>query len=160
MVNNKRGDNMIDAVILAIKGFIYGLCALICAFLGGFDKMIVVLAIFVTIDMITGIAKSFSKGEFKASVMFKGIGKKVIIFVVVGVANITDMYLLPTGGLIRLGALLYYAANEGLSIVENVVILGVPVPKVVQDAFKVLSKKSEDINITDNKDNEDTNTEG
>ena len=136
-----------DTVIIALKTVMAGFLAVLCAFVGGFDGMIIALAIFMLVDFIFGMAHAFQSGTFKAEEMYKGILKKVLVFFVIGISNVIDLYLLPTGGLVRLGTILLYAGYEGMSIIENMGLLGLPVPKVLKDALEVLRDKSESIDI-------------
>ena len=68
------------------------------------------------------------KKELSSEVGFKGIAKKVCIFVLVGIANIVDTQVIHDGAVIRTAVIFFYLANEGLSILENSAIIGLPVP--------------------------------
>ena len=113
-------------------------------FIGGCDGLVIALLSFVVIDYVTGVFLAFEKKEISSEVGFHGICKKVLIFILVGVANILDVYVIQTGAILRTATIFFYLANEGISILENASALGLPVPKKIQDALAQLKKKSED----------------
>ena len=97
-------------------------------FLGGFDGFLYALVVFVVMDYFTGVLAAGVKKELSSEVGFKGIAKKVCIFVLVGIANIVDTQVIHDGAVIRTAVIFFYLANEGLSILENSAIIGLPVP--------------------------------
>ena len=113
-------------------------------FIGGCDGLVIALLSFVVIDYVTGVFLAFEKKEISSEVGFHGICKKILIFILVGVANILDVYVIQTGAILRTATIFFYLANEGISILENASALGLPVPKKIQDALAQLKKKSED----------------
>ena len=70
--------------------------------------------------------------------MAKGIARKVMIFALVGLANILDVHVLGEGGVLRTATIFFYLANEGLSIVENAARIGLPVPDKLRDALATI----------------------
>ena len=74
---------------------------------------------------------------------FKGICKKVLIFILVGVANIVDRQIIGNGSAIRTAVIFFYLSNEGISILENTALIGLPVPQKLRDVLAQL-KGSED----------------
>ena len=133
-------DNVIKSIqyVLAAVGGALGY------FIGGCDGLVIALLSFVVIDYVTGVFLAFEKKEISSEVGFHGICKKVLIFILVGVANILDVYVIQTGAILRTATIFFYLANEGISILENASALGLPVPKKIQDALAQLKKKSED----------------
>jgi len=81
------------------------------------------------------------KKELSSSVGFKGIARKIIIFSLVGVANILDVYILGHVGVLRAAVIFFYLSNEGISILENTSKLGLPVPEKLQNILQQLNKE-------------------
>jgi toxin secretion/phage lysis holin len=109
---------------------------------GGWSALLGILLAFVVTDYITGILAAGSKGELSSAVGMRGIAKKICIFVLVAIAHLGDRAL-GDGTLIRDAAIYFYLANELLSITENIGILGVPIPGVIQKAVEILKGKSD-----------------
>ena len=110
-------------------------------FLGGMDGLIYALLAFSVIDYVTGIMCAIDKKELSSSVGFKGIARKIIIFSLVGVANILDVYILGHVGVLRAAVIFFYLSNEGISILENTSKLGLPVPEKLQNILQQLNKE-------------------
>ena len=109
----------------------------IAGLLGGFDVALQVLLLFMAIDFVTGVMRSFVNKETSSSVGMKGIAKKVMILCVIAVAVGVDR-MIGGGEWIRLLVIWFYAAMEGISILENAAGLGVPVPEKLKDALAQL----------------------
>lgn len=109
---------------------------------GGWSEALSTLLAFVTIDYLSGMAASAKEGKLSSNVGFWGITRKCFIFLIVAVANKVDV-MLGNGHLIRDGTVTFYFANEGLSIIENCVRLGLPVPEVVKRAIGLLRDQQE-----------------
>ena len=128
--------NTFQAVIAAIGGWIG-------YFLGGCDGLIYALIAFVVIDYITGVMCAVSDRRLSSAIGFKGICRKVLIFALVGIANILDVHVIGTGCILRTASIFFYLSNEGVSILENAAHLGLPVPKKVKDVLKQLHDRAE-----------------
>ncbi|WP_296969737.1 phage holin family protein [Tepidanaerobacter sp. EBM-38] len=112
-------------------------------FLGDFDGLLYALVAFVVIDYITGIMLAFLEKKLSSSVGFKGIFKKVLIFAFVGLGHIIDFYIIQKGSAVRTAVIFFYLSNEGLSIIENATMIGLPVPEKLKAVFIELGKKDE-----------------
>ena len=110
-------------------------------FLGGFDGLLYALVAFVAIDYITGLMVGIIEKKLSSSVGFKGIFKKVLIFLFVGIGHIVDFYILEKGSAVRTAVIFFYLSNEGLSIVENAAKIGLPVPESLGKVFSELKKE-------------------
>ncbi|MEW6960317.1 MULTISPECIES: phage holin family protein [Actinomycetaceae] len=110
--------------------------------IGGFDGFLAALVALVTIDYITGVIAAYVTGELSSEVGFKGIARKVVIFTLVGVANLLDVHVLGEAGILRTATIFFYLANEGLSIIENATRIGLPVPDKLRDALATITTKS------------------
>ena len=106
-------------VIDKIEWMFAGLGGFLGWFFGGFDGFLYALVVFVVCDYFTGVLAAAIKHELSSEVGFKGIAKKVCIFVLVGIANIIDTQILQNGAAIRTAVVFFYLANEGLSCLEN-----------------------------------------
>jgi len=110
-------------------------------FLGGIDGFMYALITFVVIDYITGLMVAVVVKKLSSEVGYRGIFKKVLIFVLVGVANVVDVHLIKDGSAIRTAVIFFYVSNEGISIIENAATIGLPVPKVLKDILEQLNKE-------------------
>lgn len=115
-------------------------------FLGGNDGFIYALLAFVVIDYITGIMCAIADKELSSEVGFKGICKKVLIFALVGIGNLLDIYILGQAGILRNVVIFFYLSNEGVSILENASHLGLPVPEKLKEILKQLHNRNESEN--------------
>ena len=131
-----------------VSNWIKGICAVIGGVLswlfGDLSGMFYAVVALVVIDYITGVIAAAVQQELNSTIGFKGIAKKVFIFLIVGLAHIIDAYVLGDGDVIRTAAIFFYLSNEGLSIIENSVRIGLPVPKTLKDALERLSEEDED----------------
>lgn len=130
---------LIQIVFSAFGGFIGW-------FLGGNDGFIYALLAFVVIDYITGIMCAIADKELSSEVGFKGICKKVLIFALVGIGNLLDIYILGQAGILRNVVIFFYLSNEGVSILENASHLGLPVPEKLKEILKQLHNRKESEN--------------
>ena len=109
-------------------------------FLGGCDGLLYALIAFVAIDYITGVMCAISDKTLSSEVGFKGICRKVLIFLLVGIGNIIDVQVLGSPGVLRTAVIFFYLSNEGVSLLENAAHLGLP----VQDAIKTVLEQLHD----------------
>lgn len=110
-------------------------------FLGGMDGLVYALIIFVIADYVTGVMCAISDKHLSSEIGFKGICKKVLIFVLIGVANLIDIYIIKSGSMLRTATIFFYLSNEGISLLENAAHLGLPVPQKIKDILKQLNEK-------------------
>lgn len=131
-----------------IKIFSGEVGALIGFFLGGVDGLLKALIIFAVVDYITGVSAAVIEHKLNSEIGFKGITKKLLLFCIVGIAHVLDIYVLGTGAVCRSAVALFYIANEGLSIIENSARCGLPIP----DKLRVILEQLREDNNNDNKD--------
>ena len=127
--------NVIQAVFAAIGGWLG-------YFLGGCDGLLYALLAFVVLDYITGIMCAISDRSLSSNVSFRGLAKKVLVFVMVGIGHILDIQILGETGVLRTAIIFFYLSNEGLSLVENAAYLGLPVPEKLRAVLEQLHDKS------------------
>lgn len=128
--------NTIQLVIAAIGGWLG-------YFLGGCDGLLFALMAFVVIDYITGVMCAINDRKLSSEVGFRGICRKVLIFLLVGVANILDVQVIGTGSVLRTAVIFFYLSNEGVSLLENAAHLGLPVPDAIKTVLEQLHDRSE-----------------
>ena len=135
-------DTVIDFSLASLVG-------LIGWFFGGLDGFVKVLLTFTVIDYLSGLAAAFwVKHNLSSTAGFKGIARKCIMFSFVGISHILDKYLLGDTQVLRTAVCLFYIGNEGISIIENADVLGVPFPQTLRDKFLEM-KKHKDVKKKD-----------
>ena len=112
-------------------------------FLGGFDGFLYALIAFAVIDYITGVMCAISDKKLSSEVGFKGICRKVLIFVLVGIGNLVDVYVLGEAGVLRTAVIFFYLSNEGISLLENSAHLGLPIPQKLKSVLEQLHNRNE-----------------
>lgn len=112
--------------------------------LGGWDGFLYALVVFVVIDYITGVMCAISDKTLSSEVGFKGICRKVLIFFLVGIANILDVNIIGSGSVLRMAVIFFYISNEGVSLLENAARLGLPIPRKIRMVLEQLQESSED----------------
>lgn len=113
-------------------------------FLGGCDGLLYALIAFVVIDYITGVMCAINDHSLSSEVGFRGICRKVLIFLLVGIANILDVNVIGTGSVLRTAVIFFYISNEGVSLMENAAHLGLPVPEKIKVVLEQLHDRAED----------------
>ncbi|MFQ9998607.1 MULTISPECIES: phage holin family protein [Anaerococcus] len=133
-----KGESM-DKFKDLVKIFFTIFGSLIGFFLGDLDIFIYSLTAFVICDYISGIIRAGFERKLSSKIGFKGILKKIMIFIIVGIANICDKNLIKNQAMIRSSIIFFYIANEGLSILENALAMDLPIPKklkILLEQFK------------------------
>lgn len=112
-------------------------------FLGGCDGLLYALIAFVVIDYITGVMCAVTDKKLSSTVGFKGICRKVLIFLLVGIANVLDVQVIGNGSVLRTAIIFFYISNEGVSLLENAAHLGLPVPDRIKTVLEQLHDRAE-----------------
>lgn len=128
--------NVIQMVFAAIGGWLGW-------FLGGCDGLLFALLAFVVVDYITGVMCAISDKSLSSAVGFKGICRKVIIFILVGMAHILDTQVIGAGSVLRTAVIFFYISNEGVSLLENAGHLGLPIPEKIKTVLEQLHERTE-----------------
>lgn len=117
-------------------------------YLGSPDGFLYALVAFVVADYVTGVLRAGVERKLSSTIGFRGIARKIMIFILVGVANLIDTFVVPDANdVIRTAVIFFYIANEGLSIIENSAALGLPIPTKLTTSLKQLHR--EEINEQD-----------
>ena len=112
-------------------------------FVGGIDGMMIALIVLMVLDYITGVMCAVMDKKLSSAVGFKGICKKVLILMLVGVANIIDVHVVGNGSALRGAVICFYLSNEGLSLLENAAYIGLPVPERLKEVLSQLHRREE-----------------
>jgi len=108
---------------------------------GGLDGFFYALIVFMAADYFTGIMAACITKKLSSETGFKGIAKKITIFILIAVANMIDMYVIQTRSVVRTAVIFFYLSNEGISIIENAVTIGIPVPKKLKDVLLQINEE-------------------
>ena len=128
--------NTIQLIFTAVGGWLG-------YFLGGCDGLLYALIAFVVIDYITGVMCAVIDKKLSSAVGFKGIFRKVLIFLLVGIVNIIDVQVIGTGAVLRTAVIFFYISNEGVSLLENAGYLGLPIPAKIKTVLEQLHDRAE-----------------
>ena len=124
-----------------IRCWAAGVGAVLGDFFGGMDGLLNVLVAFVVLDYITGVLCAVVEKRLSSETGFKGICQKVMIFCLVGMANLLDTQIIGIGSMLRTAVIFFYCANEGISIIENAARIGLPVPENLRKVMEQLKGK-------------------
>ena len=127
--------------VLDIRLWSASIGAVLGNFIGGNDGLLYALIVFVVVDYITGVLCAVVEKNLASSIGFRGIFQKVMIFLLVGIANVLDTKILGAGAMLRSAVIFLYVANEGISIMENAGRMGLPVPEKMKGVFRQLHDK-------------------
>lgn len=133
----KQFWNMVQMVFTGVGGWLGW-------FLGGCDGLLYALIAFVVADYITGMMCAAVDHKLSSEVGFKGIFKKVLIFMLVGIGNILDVQVIGNGSVLRTAVIFFYISNEGISLLENAGHLGLPFPEKLKAVLEQLHDRSEE----------------
>lgn len=128
--------NVIQMVFAAVGGWLG-------YFLGGYDGLLYALVVFMVVDYITGVMCAVSDKKLSSAVGFKGICRKVLILMLVGIANLLDVQVIGTGAVLRTAVIFFYLSNEGVSLLENAAHLGLPIPEKLKEILAQLHDRAE-----------------
>ena len=131
-----RWDNLIKAcsgAVGAVVGFLYG----------EVNGLFIAIIALMALDYITGILCAVTTKTLSSEVGFRGLVKKFMILIVIAVGHLVDAHIIGTGSAIMSAVILFFAANEGISILENAAALGLPVPKKLRDVLEQLKSEKD-----------------
>lgn len=137
-------DFSIDLIWAKIQGAITVIGGWLGYFLGGLDGLMIALVVFVILDYVTGIMCAITDRKLSSAVGFRGICRKVLIFLLVGIGNVIDVQVLGHPGVLRTAIIFFYLSNEGLSLTENAAHLGLPVPEKLKEVLEQLHDRHDE----------------
>ena len=112
-----------------VRGMFAAAVGVLGYFVGGMDGMLIALVVMMVLDYVTGVICAVFDKTLSSAVGFRGIVKKVVVLMLVGVANILDVHVIGGGSALRGVVIGFYISNEGLSLLENAAHIGLPVPE-------------------------------
>ena len=112
-------------------------------FLGGSDGLLYALLVFVVVDYLTGVMCAIEDHKLSSAVGFRGLCRKVLTFLLVGIAQVLDVHVLNQPGVLRTAIIFWAIANNGLSILENAAHLGLPVPEQLKQVLEQLHNRTQ-----------------
>ncbi len=131
-------------IISTVQFLFAGIGGFMGWFLGGLDGFLYALILFVIIDYVTGVMVAFLQKKLSSRVGFEGICKKMAIFCLVGIGHVIDAQIIGSGSVLRTAVIFFYLSNEGISIIENSAIIGLPVPKKLIEVLEHLHQKADE----------------
>lgn len=128
--------NWMQGVIAIIGGFLGW-------FLGALDGFLYALIAFVVIDYLTGVMCAIADKKLSSDVGFKGLFRKILIFVMVGVGHLIDTQIIGDSSVLRTAVIFFYLSNEGISLLENAAHIGLPIPEKLKDVLTQLHGRND-----------------
>ena len=147
----------IDVIWMKIQMAITVIGGWLGYFFGELDGLMIALIIFMMLDYITGLMCAVADKKLSSTVGFKGICKKVLILMLVGVANVMDVHVMGTGSALRGAVIAFYLSNEGLSLLENAAHIGLPFPDRIKNVLAQLHDREDKFNNGKNDDTKEEN---
>ena len=126
----------LEAITAVVGGFLGWL-------FGGIDGLVFALITFVVLDYLTGVLVAIVERKLSSEVGARGIAKKVTIFALIGIAHLIDQFVLHSGATLRTAIVFFYIANECLSVIENSVRLGLPVPAKFKEVLEQIRNNND-----------------
>ncbi|MGU7876789.1 phage holin family protein [Streptococcus suis] len=128
--------------LLTLKKMLFSMIGgLIGSLFGELDGILYALLVFIIIDYLTGIFAAVVEKQLSSSIGFRGIFKKIAILFLVSTGHLIDTAIIKQGGTIRTMVIFFYLSNEGLSILENTVRIGLPIPEKLQAILKQINER-------------------
>jgi toxin secretion/phage lysis holin len=121
--------------------FLVGSGAVLGFMFGELDGLFYALIALVLLDYLSGVAVAIARRCLSSEIGFRGICKKIMVFIVVAVANIIDTRVIESGSALRTAALFLFISNEGVSLLENAACLGLPIPEKLLGVLEQIKPK-------------------
>lgn len=139
-----------DKVTEMFKFAVGGVITALSGFIGGIDGVMYALIAFMSLDYVTGVAAAVKHRQLSSETGFWGLVRKVCVVALVGVGHFVDVYVMHTGDIFRTAVALYYIGNEGVSLLENIGMLGVVLPKKLIDVLEQIRNDNSGGNDNEN----------
>ena len=117
------------------------ICSTVSWALGGQDILLNALLTLMALEYLSGVLVAVKRKKLSSNIGFKGLSKKIMIFIMVAVSNIIDVSVIGTGNTFRTLTIAFYSANEAISVLENATNLGLPLPHKVTSVLEQIVKK-------------------
>lgn len=129
----KKMEKVFNSIVAVVATFFTYL-------FGGWDIALIVLVAFMVLDYATGVIWAYIQKTLNSEIGFKGLVKKCMILVVLVVAVLLDRMINSGTAVFRTLVCYFYIANEGISLLENVSHLGLPIPDKLKNALQQLNE--------------------
>ncbi|CAH1212358.1 hypothetical protein PAECIP111893_03525 [Paenibacillus plantiphilus] len=146
----KYGINLVTAAIgtsgkeATIGGYIAAAGVFLSGLLGGWDQALGILLALMVVDYATGVLGAAKNKNLNSDIMYWGGIRKIVVLVVVGLGAMIDNWIQPGAPIFRTAAIYFYTGREGLSVIENLGTIGVPLPRAIHDFLTQLNGKGKD----------------
>lgn len=124
----------------------------ITCLVGGWDSTLKILVLLMAIDYITGLVKGINDKELSSEIGSKGLIKKATIFIVIILAHQIDIIASKETPLFKTMTCYFYISNEGLSVIENLAALDVPLPKFIINVLEKIRDENNNLKLRDKDD--------
>lgn len=132
------------SILILFKLLLAGSGMMIGWFLGTLDALVYALVVLIIVDYISEIMRGVITKELSSAAGVKAIFQKILILLLVGVANIIDIYLIRSENApLKTATLFFYMTNQGISLLENAAMMGIPIPKILKETLLTLQKNKE-----------------
>ena len=121
---------------MRMKTFLIMVQDIIGMALGGWDGLLSALVLFIVVEYLTQILVAILNKKISSEIGFRGMAKKISIIFLVMVGNVIDVLVIQNGSIIRTAVIFFYLSNEGILILENVAIMGLPIPQKLKDILE------------------------
>lgn len=125
----------------AVKSILAAICTMFGFVFGDLNGLMIALVALIVLDYISGVLAAVVEKKLSSEVGAKGIAKKIFMLLIVAVANIVDINVIGEGHVLKSVTVVFYIANECISLIENAGRLGVPVPKKLLDVLEQLKNR-------------------
>ena len=142
---------MMEKIFAWVRGVVSLGAGALTYLYGDMNGLLVALFVAIVLDYVTGLIKAGIKKELSSEIGFKGILKKILILIVVALAHVVDNTV-GSGETWRNIAIVFYICNEGLSILENAVACGLPIPKKIKNLLKNMEEDKKGVDYIEEKD--------
>lgn len=132
-----------DKLRYALDGVIAAGAGLFAFLFGDITPLFWAVLAFMVLDYLTGVIVAIINKNLSSEIGFKGLAKKLLILVFIALAHILDVNVLGTYPVLQSAVMMFFLANEGISLIENAAKLGVPVPSKLLDVLKQLKQQGE-----------------
>lgn len=130
------------SIDIIFKGIVAAGGSLVSFLYGGWSSLLAVLIALIIFDYICGMIAAALEGNLSSAIGFKGIAKKVLIFILIAVSQLIEVALGTQNQFIRDAVICFYICNEALSIIENCGRAGLPIPPLLKRTIFLFKKNS------------------
>lgn len=139
--NDDMGRSIMEGVTKTMQFILVAVGDVVMEVMGGVDGFLYALIIFVGVECATGIMVGVISKERFSQHWSRVVFKKVMIFFLVALAHIIDNFVIRNGGILRTAVILFYLSTEGISILDNAALIGLPIPKKLKMVLEQMKEE-------------------